>query len=85
MLFVVVWFFQLLGGCSDERKTDGRKNNACTGLPRWKSNLQSINCQSQTSFVLNLLRVHFTSMVLYMIGLGLGDEDDITVKGLKVL
>ena len=23
-------------------------------------------------------------MVLYMIGLGLGDEDDITVKGLKV-
>jgi hypothetical protein len=24
------------------------------------------------------------SMVLYMIGLGLGDEDDITVKGLKV-
>jgi hypothetical protein len=25
-----------------------------------------------------------SSMVLYMIGLGLGDADDITVKGLKV-
>jgi diphthine methyl ester synthase len=28
---------------------------------------------------------HKTAMVLYMIGLGLGDEDDITLKGYKIL
>ena len=83
-------FFQLLGGCSDERETDGRKNKLCTGLTRWKSILQQSPIdQSITPLPIANFRfvnlLHFTSMVLYMIGLGLGDEDDITVKGLKVL
>ena len=37
-------------------------------------------------FIPILLRQHvLLIMVLYMVGLGLGDEDDITVKGLKVV
>ena len=80
-------FFQLLGGCSDERETDGRKNKLCTGLTRWKSILQQSPVDNSTANrKLSFCEfTTFTSMVLYMIGLGLGDEDDITVKGLKVL